>query len=198
MATRITTTMSDPELAGLRAGLPEHLRVLLADYPQSEWAQHRHFSDLTRYWLERHQMFRKALLTLQDETAFFLDGDRAGPSFARLITHVGGFLINELHAHHHIEDDHFFPILSRQDSRLTSGFALLESDHQQLDQALASISAQGQDMVAKINARNEAALQATDRLLNGLNRLSDLLNRHLIDEEELIVPIILAYNPDLE
>jgi len=44
-----------------RKGLPDALRVLLEQYPRALWESHQNFDGLTRFWLERHLMFRRAL-----------------------------------------------------------------------------------------------------------------------------------------
>ena len=50
--------LPDDLALGVRAGLPDALRVLLADYPREGWESHPHFTGLVRFWLDRHLMFR--------------------------------------------------------------------------------------------------------------------------------------------
>ncbi len=180
-----------------RDGLPEHLKVLLDDHPRAGWSDHQHFSDLTKFWLNRHLMFRKALETLQFESNYFLEGARDPQRFAALIAKVGGFFISELHTHHHMEDQYYFPLLIQQDERLKAGFDLLDSDHHQLAELLDRMGNSGNDLVNKIHAKSEASMFAAQHLQNILNRFDRFMDRHLSDEEELIVPIILEYNPQI-
>ncbi len=180
-----------------RDGLPEHLKVLLDNYPREGWSKHRNFSELTKFWLNRHIMFRKALETLRSEGDHFLDGTRDPQHYAALITKVGGFFINELHLHHHMEDQHYFPLLIRQDARLSDGFELLDSDHHQLTELLEGMAKSGGDLVNKIRSKSEASMFAADNLQKILRRFDRFMDRHLTDEEELIVPIILEYNPQI-
>ncbi len=178
-----------------RDGLPEHLKVLLDTYPRNGWSTHQNFSELTKFWLNRHIMFRTALETLQIEGNHFLEGERDPQRYAALITKVGGFFINELHMHHHIEDQHYFPLLIRQDERLSDGFDLLDNDHHQLAELLEGMAKSGSDLIKKIHSKSEASMFAADNLQKILRRFDRFMDRHLTDEEELIVPIILKYNP---
>lgn len=190
----MTATMTKNDLPD-RDGLPEHLKVLLDEYPREGWSTHQNFSELTKFWLNRHLMFRKALETLQLESEAFMNGERDPQHFGTLITKVGGFFINELHLHHHMEDHHYFPLLTRQDKRLESGFELLDNDHHLLSELMDGMARSGTDLIGKIRTKSEATMQATDRLQGVLRRFGRFMNRHLTDEEELIVPIILEYNP---
>ncbi len=180
-----------------RDGLPEHLKVLLDSYPRSGWSSHQNFSELTKFWLNRHIMFRKTLETLRSEGGHFLAAERDPQRYASLIAKVGGFFVNELHMHHHMEDQHYFPLLTRQDARLNDGFDLLDKDHHQLAELLEGMARSGSDLVNKIRAKSEASMYAADNLQKILNRFDRFMDRHLSDEEELIVPIILEYNPKI-
>lgn len=180
-----------------RSGLPDDLRVLLLDYPKDQWRAHQNFSGALRHWLDQHHMFCKSLHTLQSESQYFVDGARAPDRYATLITHVGGFLISELQSHQKFEDEQYFPRLAKLDNRLTTGFAMLEQDHRQMDTVVQDTWDTGQTLISQIRTNSEAAIMTADRLLRVLKTFEHLLNRHLIDEEELVVPVILAYNPDI-
>lgn len=173
-----------------RARLPDALRVLLSEFPRETWQGHPNFGDLVQFWLQRHLMFRDLIGRLEADAAAFSDGKQAARPFAARIQRFCSLLLNELHNHHHIEDNHYFPQLIVLDKRLERGFALLETDHEAMDGLINSLA----------NAANTAlqGLAATKIETGGLiayeKALADfhtLLNRHLIDEEEIIVPIIL-------
>ena len=85
-------------------------------------------------------MFRKALAQWQDDTRGFLDAGRDARQHGQLTARIGGFLINELHGHHHIEDAHYFPVLAQAEARLARGFELLDADHHALDAQLAALT----------------------------------------------------------
>lgn len=181
-----------PTALGLRKGLPDALRVLLEDYPRDIWEGHRNFDELTRFWLDRHLMFRKALGQWQDETRSFLDKGRDPRAHGQMTARIGGFLINQLHGHHQIEDAHYFPILSASESRLARGFDLLDADHHALDAELATLTDAAN---AHLRALSEGAKADVTggAVLQRLDGFARFLDRHLVDEEELVVPVILHH-----
>lgn len=179
---------------GTRARLPDPLRVLAEKHPRLTWEAHPEFSALTRFWLDRHLGFRRLQTALIAETEGFLgkkvDPRRYGGTLARL----AGHFINELHGHHHIEDDQYFPLLTLQDQRLTAGFDLLDRDHKSIDPKLDSLAKHTNAVLADLRAKTPD-LRLTDRLRREFTGFQRLLDRHLIDEEELVVPVILEYHP---
>lgn len=182
--------MQDLALAS-RPGLPDALRVLAETYPRAGWESHPEFTALTRFWLDRHLMFRSAQARLIADTRGFLDRAREPRRFAAELARIGGFFVNELHAHHHIEDLHYFPQLAAREPRLDQGFALLDRDHQALDGALHALAETANAAVAALQAG--AAEAEARRLLGELEALERLLDRHLTDEEEIVVPAILEH-----
>lgn len=179
-----------------RDGLPEPLRVLLAQYPRDIWQSHRNFDGLTRFWLERHLMFRQVLARLQADTRAFIDRgadpDRFTPETARMM----GFFLNQLDGHHKIEDMHYFPQLMGLEERLVPGFDLLDSDHHALDGELHEMATDTNTMLGHLRAREAVpGRDAAGRLETRLTRFAGFLDRHLIDEEELVVPVILHHAP---
>jgi iron-sulfur cluster repair protein YtfE (RIC family) len=186
--------MADVDTAGLaldtRTGLPEALRVLLAQYPREAWARDPGFSPLIRFWLDRHMMFRKLSERMAADARAALDGRSDPRAHAAALARFGGMFVQELHGHHHIEDAHYFPVLSRHDPRLERGFALLDADHHALDGHL-------QAFVSRANAVLQADPLArhdrTGAFLDGLEEFAPLLERHLTDEEDLVVPVLLRH-----
>ena len=177
---------------GARTGLPEHLRVLADLYPREGWQSHSNFNDMTRFWLDRHLMFRDVIGKLQAETMGFLDQpeDRFAPTLHRYT----GFFLNQLHGHHGIEDHHYFPLLIEIDPRIAPGFALLESDHKELDGHIQMLADKTNAVLQALTA-GEDAKGVADRLLSAQQGFERFLHRHLTDEEELVVPLILEYGP---
>ncbi len=185
--------MTDLELER-RDGLPDALRVLLAEYPREGWAADPGFDGLVRFWLDRHLMFRRLLETLRSDALGALEREIAPEAHAARLGRLGGLFVNELHMHHGIEDHHFFPVLSQRDARIARGFEMLDADHHTLDARLDGFTTTANDVL-----RRMAEDGARDRLagLSGeLDLLARLLDRHLTDEEELIVPVILKYGTE--
>ncbi|MGY6412463.1 MAG: hemerythrin domain-containing protein [Alkalilacustris sp.] len=179
-----------------RAGLPDALRVLLRDYPRDIWESHRNFDALTRFWLQRHMMFRDLLVKVQGETEAFLDGRSEARTYGGRSARLTGFLLNELHGHHQIEDVQYFPVLSGLERRLAPGFELLDGDHHALDGHLHALAEDTNATLQAIASGDGAAARdAAGPLHRRLERFAGFLDRHLIDEEELVIPVILHHAP---
>lgn len=129
--------MTDTNLTlDVRTALPDALRVLLADYPRSGWEQDAGYNGLISFWLDRHMMFRKVLAQLSLQCEQRLDNQIPSGGFARNVSRYGSLMVSELHGHHTIEDQHYFPVLISKDERLRTGFELLDADHHFLDASL--------------------------------------------------------------
>lgn len=165
-----------------RAGLPDALRVLVKAYPREIWEEHANFSQLVQFWMQRHIMFRQLVGILRDDAAGLADGHMTFEDYAPRLSHYAGTLLNELHGHHQIEDQHYFPQLVTLDARVANGFELLESDHEAMDGLL-------HNMASAANA----VLQGGEIGVfhDRVNGFANLLERHLTDEEEIVVPVIL-------
>ena len=174
--------ISDQESLTTRPGLPDALRVLVEAYPRAGWEAHPDFGELVRFWLDRHLMFRQLGTLLREDAQAMLDVKIGRDAYAPRLSHYGGMLLNQLHGHHQIEDMHYFPQLVGLDTRVARGFDLLEADHAAMDGLL-------QDFAEGANG----VLQGGEvgPFLDRLERFSGLLDRHLVDEEEIIVPVIL-------
>ena len=184
--------MTDLSLDG-RAGLPEPLRLLLADYPRAGWAADPQFHGLVSFWLERHGMFRQIMARMTQETEGFLDGARDPRAFAQGLSRLGGLFVDQLHGHHQIEDHHYFPLLRLREPRIERGFDLLDADHHALDGILDRFVGQANAAIRAAGGRDPKA--AAGVLHAGLGDLRRLIDRHLTDEEDLIVPVILRDGP---
>ncbi len=177
-----------------RTGLPEALKVLLEAHPRAGWGSDPGFDGLVRFWLERHLMFRRMLAALTEDARARLDAGLAPDSHRKKLSRMGGMFLQELHMHHGIEDHHYFPALAARDARLDRGFALLDADHHALDGWLNGF-ADSANAVLKAGT-DAAGREATAPLLATLERFDRMLDRHLTDEEDLIVPVILHYGAD--
>jgi iron-sulfur cluster repair protein YtfE (RIC family) len=175
-----------------RERLPDALQVLLAEYPRDAWENDPGFDGLIRFWLDRHLMFRRLMAEMGNVTNMLIDRKLAPDQFAGNLSRYGGMFVNGLHEHHMIEDSHYFPKLMQKDKRISKGFDILDADHHALDEFLASFvtSANG---VLQASGGQDKLQDAAGAFQSELTRLEKLLNRHLVDEEELVVPVILRY-----
>lgn len=179
-----------------RDRLPDALRVLLQDYPRELWEEDAGFSHLIRFWLDRHLMFRRILEALQSATQQGIDAPDDPLGYARALSRYGSMLVGELHMHHTVEDTQYFPLMKTLDARITSGFDILDRDHHTIDARLHSFSEMANLLLQGIQNGDDAAMARLGPLLNELGVLETFLNRHLIDEEELVVPVLLKYQPE--
>ncbi len=179
-----------------RTGLPDALRVLLADYPRELWEEDAGFSQLIRFWLDRHLMFRRLLAALQEATQQGMDRSVEPQSFGRALSRYGSMFVGELHMHHSIEDAKFFPVMKTLDRRITHGFDVLDRDHHTIDARLQGFAAQANGVLQGLSVDEAAAMAQLGPLLGELGVLERFLERHLTDEEELVVPVLLKYQPE--
>ena len=184
--------MQDDLALDARAGLPDALRVLLEAYPRDGWSRDPGFDGLVQFWLDRHGMFRSLAARLGETAEAALDG-RAEPQGAgRALARFGNVFLNELHGHHMIEDRHYFPVLSRRDPRILRGFEMLERDHEAIDPLLARF-AERANLALQALGGTEDFRPALDAFRDELRGTERLLLRHLEDEEDLVVPVVLAH-----
>ncbi len=180
--------MTDELALETRDRLPDGLRVLLETHPRAEWESHGNFAGLVQFWLERHMMFRKLTALLREDAERAMD-QALDPNIQQSrLARYGSMLVNELHAHHQIEDHQYFPVLVGLEPALVSGFTLLDQDHQAMDGLL------------------DRFMQSANAVLKGQGTLGPfreellsfdaLLDRHLEDEEDLIVPVLLKHGTD--
>jgi hypothetical protein len=153
-----------------RDGLPDALRVLLEQYPRAIWESHHNFDGLTRFWLERHLMFRRALVQWQNETRSFLDKGRDPRKHGQMTARLGGFLIQELHGHHQIEDAHYFPVLSAAEKRLAHGFEVLDADHHALESQLGALTTAANSHLRALQDHNADTKDSAGKMLARLER----------------------------
>jgi iron-sulfur cluster repair protein YtfE (RIC family) len=176
-----------------RTGLPEALRALVEQFPREVWEEHPNFGGLVQFWLERHMMFRRLQDLLREDAERLIDGSADPKNYASRLSRYGSMLVGELLGHHDIEDVHYFPVLSRAEVSLARGFEILDRDHHALDGHLDSFVGQANAVLEGVEApgfRDQVGV-----LHGSVLRLGGLLDRHLVDEEELVVPVILKHGP---
>ena len=178
-----------------RTALPDPLRILLAEFPRADWQAHGNFGGLVAFWLDRHLAFRRMTDEMRQQTEALLDGRLDPQVFAGRLSRQGSRFLDHLHGHHQIEDAQFFPQLALAEPRLAHGFDLLEADHQAIDRHLAGFVTSANTLLT--GWQDPATLtQAAGSFLGAVAGITALLDRHLTDEEELVVPVILRHGPD--
>jgi iron-sulfur cluster repair protein YtfE (RIC family) len=192
-----TPNATDTEALALarRSGWPEDLRVLLARSPREQWQGHANLGEMARFWLSRHDMFRELATMIQAIEAQFRDGALSPAEFPRQFVPRLQFLLSQLGVHHQIEDLHYFPIFRAADKRLARGFDVLEGDHHAIHEDMAATADTANALLRALSANlagdADALRRCGDAYAAASGALLKGLIRHLDDEEDLIVPLIL-------
>ena len=180
-----------------RDQLPDALRVLLAEYPRDGWETDPGFDGLIRFWLDRHVMFRRLMAEMRSGTEALLDRKIDDQRYVAMTSRYGGMFVNGLHEHHTIEDTYYFPKLVTKDARIEKGFGILDQDHHDLDVFLSGFVERANEVIG-VGSDHGKLQTSAGRFRDELEKLERLLDRHLVDEEELVVPVILRYGaPEL-
>jgi len=184
--------MTDPTDLDQRTGLPEEWLYLLKDHPRADWRAHENLGPLTEFWLARHNGFRQLGRTLEDLLSDFREEripvDRFGGLFAPRLQQF----LSELHHHHMIEDHHYFPVFMEAEKRLVAGFELLESDHELIHHRIETVIESANNLLGSLrDGDRDPIRRASDDYAATSGTLISGLMRHLDDEEDLIVPLIL-------
>ncbi|MBO6511347.1 MAG: hemerythrin domain-containing protein [Roseibium sp.] len=173
--------------------LPANMRSLLETYPRDSWEAHPGFKEKTRHWLGAHQMFRRLGELVRLETELYLDKSRAPDDYASRLSYYGNALVANLHGHHTWEDKSYFPELSEADPRFDAGLEILEKDHAELDKVLDSFTRVANRAIKLVHLDEPQAREEAGQLHGLSETIQAFLDRHLSDEEELAVPIILHH-----
>ena len=191
-------TIEKPQSADLdalalarRTGWPEDLRVLVARYPREQWETHSNLGEMARFWLSRHTMFRKLSAGIEGITGHFRAGHLSPLQFAHEFTPRLQFMLDQLNVHHQIEDLHYFPIFRQADARLAPGFDALEGDHHHIHGEMARTATAANALLQALQAGGDTLRRCGDAYADASGALLKGLIRHLDDEEDLIVPLIL-------
>lgn len=173
--------------------LPDEMQVLLDKYPREAWDAHPNFKQATRNWLAAHKMFRALSKAVREDAEQFLDKQIDPQAYAARLSYRGNALVGNLHGHHGWEDHAYFPELSAADPRFDSGLQILENDHLILDQVLHDFTDAAINTLDYIRLNEKAAFEEVGKVYEGAQIIEKLLARHLVDEEELAVPIIIHH-----
>lgn len=178
-------------LLDTRTGLPDDLRILLARYPRETWDGHANLGKMARFWLQRHDMFRELGGALQGATQAFRDGTATTQDFQAWFVPRLQFFLQQLNGHHHVEDHHYFPIFREADARLVRGFEVLDSDHHLIHGSIIGAAEAANAFLSADGADADQTRRTGERYAVAGDALTRQLLRHLEDEEDLIIPLIL-------
>jgi Hemerythrin HHE cation binding domain len=177
-----------------RAGWPDELKVLLARYPRDTWSDAG--SVMAQFWLERHAEFRHHARALQAFADEYRHERKSIEEFTSWTApRLQGFL-GALHGHHQIEDFHYFPVFRETHRELAGGFDVLASDHEVLHESILEVVETFNTLLTLVRGEpattDDARKHASERYVDRSELMFRRLARHLDDEEDLIIPIMLA------
>lgn len=173
--------------------MPGEMQILLETYPRDSWDSHPGFKERTRHWLGAHQMFRRLAELVRTDAEHFLDRTVSPDAYAARLSYYGNALVGNLHGHHGWEDRSYFPELSAADPRFDAGLEVLEKDHADLDLVLDQYTRTANRAIKLIHLDEAQARSEVGALRDTSEVIEAFLKRHLSDEEELAVPIILHH-----
>ncbi|HUO66945.1 MAG TPA: hemerythrin domain-containing protein [Gammaproteobacteria bacterium] len=177
---------ADPEQALVWA---REVRVRLERYPRNSWRE-----DAThgaRFWLEIHDGFRReagGLIALADEHR---SGRRTAAQLAVVSAPRLNGMIARLRDHHEIEEFEYFPAFRVLEPKLAPGFDVLANDHARLQRHVDETVAALAELLAAVANDSAGMPRVTDHYAARAGELCRALERHLDDEEDLIIPLLL-------
>lgn len=174
-----------------RNALPDALRVLMEEFPRNSWESNEQFDGLISFWLDKHMMFRRLMKAMITDSEQMIESNLDAKQFQTRLARYGSNFVSGLQGHHQIEDAHYFPVLEKMDTRLESGFKILDQDHHALDKHLQNFTNTANTIL------QQNPISKDNKFVGGfyevLQDFEKILDRHLIDEEELVVPVLLKY-----
>ncbi len=176
-----------------RDGWPDEAATLLAQYPRDAWPDHPNFARSIDNWMGAHQGFRQLGRIVAAETEAYLDRRIGAEDYAPRLSRYGDLLVRNLHGHHTWEDRSFFPEIRAADRRFDQGLETLESDHGVLDQTIERLTREANRVLKLTQLDEPQARTEAGGLHDTATRIEAFLQRHLTDEEDLIVPILLHH-----
>lgn len=169
------------------------MQTLLRDYPRDAWPGHPNFAASIANWMGAHQMFRKLSALTNEATEKYMEKEMEAEDFVARLAWYGDALVRNLHGHHGWEDRSFFPELQKADTRFSDGLEILESDHVALDALLDDFTHSANRLI-KLHQLEPAKVNGELGGVYGAGqKIGAFLDRHLSDEEDLAVPILLHH-----
>ena len=188
----MTELTKTPALAlDTRTCWPAGLRLLADRYPRETWDRHANLGAMAQFWLQRHDMFRELAGQFTQAPAALREGTASAQDFRAWFPPRLQFFLQQLNAHHQIEDMHYFPVFQAAEAKLAPGFDVLEADHGTIHQSIGVTVETANAFLRAATNDADALRQAGDAYCAASGTLIRRLGRHLDDEEELIIPLIL-------
>ena len=158
---------------------------------REDWAGHPRSDGSAGFWQSVHRdllkgsaAFTKGFQSLLDVPETELDQKHG----VQRLTNYGASLISFAHHHHEIEDHNYFPQIRALYPQIDHAMTLLDCDHRILDEALNDTELALANLSQTTATRDQIAA-----IYKGGQALDKILNRHIWDEEDIVIPILLAH-----
>jgi len=140
----------------------------------------------TSGWLKVHTNIRKRQRILVQISEAYISGEFDWSEYRSQILKRINMHVLKLHQHHGVEDEGFFPEFVSMYPKLAPAFEILGHDHEYLNELLDKLQIQN-DQLARSEIEDKAL---AEELHKTLVAVTDLLQQHLTDEEDLVIPIL--------
>jgi hypothetical protein len=180
--------------AALSADANADLLFLLERHPRATWPGAG--SAAVAFWMQVHDRLRRDAAGLDAAAEDYRRGRSPPVQLAVVAAPRLRGLVAAMQGHHQIEDFEYFPEFRRVEPRLAAGFDRLEREHAGLSRAVDAALAALAELLAVAERAPEPPDAATPKLaaqryVDAAATLSSDLLRHLNDEENLVVPLLL-------
>ncbi|NVK31655.1 MAG: hemerythrin domain-containing protein [Gammaproteobacteria bacterium] len=101
------------------------------------------------------------------------------------LLNYGQQIVDVAHSHHHAEDHVYFPRYLAAFPQLERPLSLLDGDHKVLDESLDALEASVKAL------KPGATLHGWERSRDAAEQLQQIIHRHLDDEEEIVMPVLI-------
>lgn len=165
-------------------------------FATAPWRDHPNYAGLAAFWQQVHRGIRSEGGQLRTLLDGFRDGRHDPALFEAAFSAQMRRYLGHLDFHHRIEDDVYFPRFRTLDDRLVAGFDLLETDHRIIHERLDQVARSGGDLLGAVRTRPGDVRRELDAHAASAEDLIGLLDRHLDDEEDLVIPAILKHGGD--
>ena len=173
---------------------PAERDALLKRHPRERWASNASLD--VAFWLEVHRRFRHECAALEGFADDYRQQRLSVHELAIVAAPRLSGLLTDLRGHHQVEDFHYFPVFRRLAPQLSSGIDVLEHDHSELHHHAVAARGALRELRAALgdgdaHAGGATAALAAQQFVTAASRLSLRIARHLNDEEDLVVPLLL-------
>lgn len=174
-----------------RTGLSDSIRKTLLEGGREDWTGHPGSHGKAAFWMSIHRDLLQGAAHLRQGMEQLLDIPESELAETLRASRLRGFarqLIGFAHHHHEIEDHGYFPQFVLLYPSLDRAMALLDGDHRVLNEALDKTgSALG------TLGSGEITRDVIATVHQGCSMLDRILNRHIRDEEDVVIPILLKH-----